>query len=550
MKEIEDVLNLERNDLEKLSDEELLDLYHATQDKGDELFILQISLKTLINSLYGAQGNKSFILANEKVAQAITGNGRYFIKSFGRRIEKHLQSLIKWNKPYYIYSDTDSCVGDTLISTSLGKIKIEDLFERSGEIVKNENGSFVKRLDEKILAKSMNSDFEIQDKKIIYVMKHKVNKRMFKISVNGKSVIITEDHSVMINRNNNLISVKPTEILETDELILESKQKDLLYIKENYKIEDLGIQELDVYDIEVEDNHNFFGNDILLHNSAYYTIEPFVDEFLKAHPDATLSEIVDFCDKFENKVVEPRIQENIDEFCYKLNALDKSKCGAKKEIVADRMLLLKKKKYLCRLRENEATIFPEDSPKTKAMGVELIKSSTPKFSIKYMSEALPILFDGTENELRAWFEKCKAQFLKADISDIAAVTTVNCIDYNLRKDVGIPQNSRASILYNEFIKRNKLESSFNLIQAGDKVKYVFLKTPNPLGETIKVSSGKTTKLVKPNVIAFLDDNFIKYVKDYIDYDTQFEKTFIKPLEFMTNAINFTVKEKALDLFDF
>ena len=548
MKEIEDVLNLERADLEKLSDEELLDLYHATQDKGDELFILQISLKTLINSLYGAQGNKSFILANEKVAQAITGNGRYFIKSFGRRIEKHLQSLIKWNKPYYIYSDTDSCVGETLISTSLGKIKIEDLFERSGEIVKNENGSFVKRLDEKILAKSMNSDFEIQDKKIIYVMKHKVNKRMFKISVNDKSVIITEDHSVMINRNDNLISAKCTEILKSDELISNNLKDNIITC--NFSVEDLGIQELDVYDIEVEDNHNFFGNDILLHNSAYYTIEPFVDEFLKAHPDATLSEIVDFCDKFENKVVEPRIQENIDEFCYKLNALDKSKCGAKKEIVADRMLLLKKKKYLCRLRENEATIFPEDSPKTKAMGVELIKSSTPKFSIKYMSEALPILFDGTENELRAWFEKCKAQFLKADISDIAAVTTVNCIDYNLKKDVGIPQNSRASILYNEFIKRNKLESSFNLIQAGDKVKYVFLKTPNPLGETIKVSSGKTTKLVKPNVIAFLDDNFIKYVKDYIDYDTQFEKTFIKPLEFMTNAINFTVKEKALDLFDF
>ena len=543
MKEIEDVLNLERDDFEKLSNEELLDLYHATQDKGDELFILQISLKTLINSLYGAQGNKSFILANEKVAQAITGNGRYFIKSFGKRIENHLQSLLKWNKPYYIYSDTDSCVGDTLISTSLGKIKIEDLFEKSGEIVKNENGSFVKRLDKKILAKSMNSKFEIQEKKIIYVMKHKVNKRMFKISVNNKSVIITEDHSLMIKRNDKLISVKSNEILKTDELISN-------YITNNYKIEDLGIQELVVFDIEVEDNHNFFGNDILLHNSAYYTIEPFVNEFLKARPDATLMDIVDFCDKFENKIVEPKIQENIDEFCYKLNALDKSKCGAKKEIVADRMLLLKKKKYLCRLRENEATIFPEDSPKTKAMGVELIKSSTPKFSIKYMSEALPILFDGTENELRTWFEKCKSQFLKATISDIAAVTTVNCIDYNLRNDVGIPQNSRAAILYNEFIKRNKLEGSFNLIQAGDKVKYVFLKTPNPLGETIKVSSGKTTKLVKPTVIAFLDDKFIDYIKDYIDYDTQFEKTFIKPLEFMTNTINFTVKEKALDLFDF
>ena len=545
-----DVLNCSREDLEKLSDSELKSLLKFTQDKSNEFHILQISLKTLINSLYGALGNKAFILINEKIAQAITGNGRYFIKSFGRRIEKYLQSLKKWNKPYYIYSDTDSCVGDTLISTSLGKIKIEDLFEKSGEIIKNENGSFVKRLDEKILAKSMSPDFEIQDKKIIYVMKHKVNKRMFKISVNDKSVIITEDHSVMINRNDNLISVKPTEILKSDELILESKQKDLLYIIENYKIEDLGIQELDVYDIEVEDNHNFFGNDILLHNSAYYTIEPFVEEFLKKKPDASLSEIVDFCDKFETSVVQPKIQENIDEFCYYLNAMDKSKCGGKREIIADRFLLLKKKKYLCRLRANEATVFPVDSPKIKAMGVELIKSSTPKFSIEHMSDALPILFDGTQKDLREWFEKCKTEFINAPVSDIVSNMTVNCIDYDLRKDIGIPLNSRASLIYNEFIKKHNLEGSFNLIQAGDKIKYIYLKTPNTLGETIKNTTGRTVKSSYPDVIAFTDDNFIQYFKDYIDYDTQFEKSFIKPLEFMTNAINFTVKEKAMDLFDF
>ena len=545
-----DVLNCSREDLEKLSDSELESLLKFTQDKSNEFHILQISLKTLINSLYGALGNKAFILINEKIAQAITGNGRYFIKSFGRRIENHLQSLKNWNKPYYIYSDTDSCVGDTLISTSLGKIKIEDLFERPGEIIKNNNGSFVKRLDEKILAKSMNSDFEIQDKKIIYVMKHKVNKRMFKISTDNRSVIITEDHSVMINRNNNLISVKPTEILKSDELILESKQKDLLYIIENYKIEDLGIQELDVYDIEVEDNHNFFGNEILLHNSAYYTIEPFVEEFLKKKPDASLSEIVDFCDKFETTVVQPKIQENIDEFCYYLNAMDKSKCGGKREIIADRFLLLKKKKYLCRLRANEATVFPVDSPKIKAMGVELIKSSTPKFSIEHMSDALPILFDGTQKDLREWFEKCKTEFINAPVSDIVSNMTVNCIDYDLRKDLGIPLNSRASLIYNEFIKKHNLEGSFNLIQAGDKIKYIYLKTPNTLGETIKNTTGRTVKSSYPDVIAFTDDNFIQYFKDYIDYDTQFEKSFIKPLEFMTNAINFTVKEKAMDLFDF
>ena len=543
-----DVLNCSREDLEKLSDSELEKLLKYTQDKGNEYYILQIALKTLINSLYGALGNKAFILINEKIAQAITGNGRYFIKSFGRRIEKYLQSLKNWNKPYYIYSDTDSCVGDTLISTSLGKIKIEDLFERSGEIVKNENGSFVKRLDEKILAKSMNSDFEIQDKKIIYVMKHKVNKRMFKISVNNKSVIITEDHSVMINRNDNLISAKCTEILKTDKLI-SNNLKDTI-ITHNFRVEDLGIQELDVYDIEVEDNHNFFGNDILLHNSAYYTIEPFVEEFLKKNPNASLSETIDFCDKFETEVVQPKIQENIDEFCYYLNAMDKSKCGGKREIIADRFILLKKKKYLCRLRANEATVFPDDAPKIKAMGVELIKSSTPKFSIEHMSEALPILFDGSQKDLREWFEKCKTEFKNAPISDIVANMTVNCVDYDLRKDVGIPLNSRASLIYNEFIKKHNLEGSFNLIQAGDKIKYIYLKTPNTLGETIVNSTGRSVKKTYPNVIGFIDDNFIQYIKDYIDYDTQFEKTLIKPLEFMTNAINFTVKEKAMDLFDF
>lgn len=539
-----DVLNCSREDLEKLSDSELEKLLKYTQDKGNEYYILQIALKTLINSLYGALGNKAFILINEKIAQAITGNGRYFIKSFGRRIEKYLQSLKKWNKPYYIYSDTDSCVGDTLISTSLGKIKIEDLFERPGEIVKNKNGSFVKRLDENILAKSMNSNFEIQDKKIIYVMKHKVNKRMFKISTDNRSVIITEDHSLVVKRDNKLISVKPKELKNTDEILTQNSTENVFFI------EDLGIQELDVYDIEVEDNHNFFGNDILLHNSAYYTIEPFVDEFLKKKPDASLSETVDFCDKFETEVVQPKIQENIDEFCYYLNAMDKSKCGGKREIIADRFLLLKKKKYLCRLRANEATVFPVDSPKTKAMGVELIKSSTPKFSIEHMSEALPILFDGSQKDLREWFEKCKTEFKNAPISDIVANMTVNCVDYDLRKDLKIPINSRASLIYNEFIKKNNLEGSFNLIQAGDKIKYIYLKTPNTLGETIVNSTGRSVKKTYPNVIGFIDDNFIQYIKDYIDYDTQFEKTVIKPLEFMTNAINFTVKEKAMDLFDF
>ncbi len=41
------------------------------------------------------------------------------------------------------------------------------------------------------------------------------------------------------------------------------------YTLEEFEVEDLGIIEEWVYDIEVEDNHNFFANNILVHNSAY-----------------------------------------------------------------------------------------------------------------------------------------------------------------------------------------------------------------------------------------------------------------------------------------
>ena len=44
---------------------------------------------------------------------------------------------------------------------------------------------------------------------------------------------------------------------------------EIKYIKtSDFVIEDLGIMEEDVYDLEIENSHNFFANDILLHNSA------------------------------------------------------------------------------------------------------------------------------------------------------------------------------------------------------------------------------------------------------------------------------------------
>ena len=208
--------------LQELSNEELEKLHDECQLKEDFYHIQQYVKKIMINSLYGSVGNKNFILFNEKVAQAITGNGRFLVQNTSRMINDALDSINKDKSQFVgiVYNDTDSCVGDTIIRTSVGNIKIEDLFYSSdGETITTSNGSIVKKVKDTILADSVSENFELQQNKITYIMKHSVKKRMYKIKCNGKEVIITEDHSIMVNRNGKLISVKPKDILKTDMLI-------------------------------------------------------------------------------------------------------------------------------------------------------------------------------------------------------------------------------------------------------------------------------------------------------------------------------------------
>jgi len=104
---------------------------------------------------------------------------------------------------------------------------------------------------------------------------------------------------------------------------------------EDFEIEDLGVQEEWVYDIEVEDNHNFFGNNILVHNSVYFHIEPFMNMFQTKNPGLTMDEYVDWADAFEKKVIQPVINNTIAEFAEELNAYNTETIGAEREIISD-----------------------------------------------------------------------------------------------------------------------------------------------------------------------------------------------------------------------
>lgn len=270
-------------------------------------------------------------------------------------------------------------------------------------------------------------------------------------------------------------------------------------------------------------------------DSVYYHIEPFVEKYISENPGLPINDYVEWADQFEKKVIAPVIQQTIDDFAYELNAYNKDKIGAEREIIADSAVFTAKKKYYARVRDNEGTRYPDDSPKIKVMGLEIIKSSTPTWSKKYLKEAIPHILDKDESELRNWVQSIKQDFIKVDLNEIASVGGVSRIDYQLGKET-VPIGSRAAIVHNNYITEHNLTDQYAPIQGGDKCKRLYLQTPN---------------MFNSNIVAYTDDGFTKEIMkcNCVDYDTQFEKNFLKPLYLMVEPLNYDLEKETAELDD-
>lgn len=270
-------------------------------------------------------------------------------------------------------------------------------------------------------------------------------------------------------------------------------------------------------------------------DSVYYHIEPFVERYIQQNPGLPIGDYVTWADNFEKKIIQPVITKTIDEFAHKLNAYNKDKIGAEREIIADAAVFTAKKKYYARVRDSEGTRYADDAPKIKVMGLEIIKSSTPIWSKKYLKEAIPHILDKDENDLRDWIKTIKNEFIEVNLNQIAAVGSVSRIDYKLGEK-GVPFGSRAALIHNKYLKDHNLEDQYAPIQAGDKCKRIFLQTPN---------------VFNSEIIAFTNDSFVKEILKYncVDYDTQFEKGFMKPLDLMVAPLNYDLDKETAELDD-
>ena len=268
-------------------------------------------------------------------------------------------------------------------------------------------------------------------------------------------------------------------------------------------------------------------------DAAYYHIEPFMNKYQEQNPNLSINDYVEWANSFEEKVIQPTIQATVDDFASELNAYNKDVIKSEREIISDSALWVAKKKYLARVRDSEGTRYPDDNPYMKAMGLEIAKSSTSVWAKKKLKDSINKILDGTEEELSNWIKEIKEDFTKANLNDLAQVGAASNLDYNLT-DKGIPFGSRAAICHNIYIKEYNKDETYSPLQAGEKTKRLFLIEPNPL---------------KSNIIAFSSDNFINEIKDYIDYDTNFEKSFLNPLQLMVECLNWDLNKKTESLED-
>lgn len=262
-------------------------------------------------------------------------------------------------------------------------------------------------------------------------------------------------------------------------------------------------------------------------DSVYVSLEKLIESI--PNSGNTDEEKIKYMDKFCEKILSPYIDKCYIELAEYTNAYA-HKMQMKREVLADKGLWVAKKRYILRVHNSEGVQY--EKPKLKIMGLEIIKSSTPAIIKDKLKESIDIIFDQTNIKLINYIDACKKEFRSYDVEDIAIPSTVNgMVKFADDKTIyakGCPIFVRAGLLYNNQIKTNKLENKYPMIGAGEKLKYVFLKIPNTIRENV---IGFPVELPKE-----LD------LHKFIDYDTQFDKVFVKPLENILKPIGWNTRQ--------
>ena len=260
-------------------------------------------------------------------------------------------------------------------------------------------------------------------------------------------------------------------------------------------------------------------------DSVYITFDKLVSKVFVSDTDN--NKIVEFLDTVAKEKIEPFIDKSYQELADYVNAYEQ-KMQMKREVIADKGIWVAKKRYILNAHDVEGVRYKE--PKLKIMGVEAVKSSTPAACREKIKEALTIIMNEDDKVLNTFIQDFRTEFMNLKPELIAYPRSVNGLtkwteSHNLFKK-GAPIHCKGAILYNHLLREKKLQGKYPYIQEGDKIKFLHMKIPNTYQST---SISFMTKLPKE-----------LNLHNIIDYDMQFEKSFVEPLKFITNIIQWNI----------
>ena len=267
-------------------------------------------------------------------------------------------------------------------------------------------------------------------------------------------------------------------------------------------------------------------------DSIYLNLGPLVDRIYEGR-EKTNKNVVGFLNKVCENEFEPFIEGAYEELARYVNAYDQ-KMFMKRENIAERGIWTAKKRYILNVWDSEGVRYEE--PKLKMMGIEAVKSSTPAPCRQMIKDGLKIMMSGTEEDVIKFIDDARTKFKSLPPEEIAFPRTVSNVEkYKAHSTIyskGTPIHARGALLFNHYIEENNLNNKYSLIQNGEKIKFCYLQKPN---------------IIHENVISFIQDFPRELGLDkYIDYDLQFEKSFLEPLKIILDAIGWNV-EKTVNL---
>ena len=262
-------------------------------------------------------------------------------------------------------------------------------------------------------------------------------------------------------------------------------------------------------------------------DSIYVSFDELVHKSFNGRDDVSKERIVSFLDTVAKEKIEPFIDKSYRDLAEYVKAYEQ-RMEMAREVIADKGIWTAKKRYILNVYDSEGVRYNE--PQLKIMGIEAVKSSTPEPCRDKIKEAIKLILTGDEKSLNEFIQEFRKEFMNMPPEMIAYPRSCKGLrkwgDSTTVYKKGTPMHVKGALMYNFFLKKHKVTHKYPNIQEGDKIKFVELRTPN---------------IIQTNVVSFMTRLPREFdLNSAINYDVMFDKSFVEPLTFILDQIQWQV----------